>query len=269
MDTTISELIQELSTFPEREQKLRNIKRYSLYDVMFYRSSLYSHGKRITWLLKRVEPLLRKTFGMPFDMKKAYALALVHDDAEIITGDHQAATKQKMSKAELARLEDEEREAIKILAGRFPKKVGGYVYQDLLEEVVDLPSPEAQVSKFLDRFDAQGEAWHEMFGGNVRITKRVINAYGVNALPYEFYHQQLPHMLLEYPFMKRLAGTHLFFQTPELRDWGSVAASSKPHTKTSLYGDTDHFQYNEWRQTVLDSGDSEEIENLYTQREFL
>jgi hypothetical protein len=174
-----------------------------------------------------------------------------------------------MTQEQLKMLEQEEREALRTLAKRFPSTIGGFSYQGLLEEIIDLPIPEAQVAKFLDRFDAQGEAWHDLYAGNVTLTRAIVNDYGVNALPHEFYHAMLPSMLAKYPYMQRLAGTHPFFMVPELRDWQTIVQQHTPYTRASLDQPVGHGQYEAWRQVVLDSGDSEEIENLYTQREFL
>ena len=97
MKAILNELIAELSTFPGREEGLRKVFRWNNWKPMFYRPQLYSHGKKISWLLCEVEPVLKKTFGEDFDMKRALALALVHDDPELITGDYQAGDKAKMS----------------------------------------------------------------------------------------------------------------------------------------------------------------------------
>jgi len=269
MDKIIAELLQELSLFPGREEALRTIKRYSLYKTFFYRSSDYSHSKRVAWLIEDAAPAITERLGSNFDFKKALAIGLVHDDAEIVTGDYQAATKHNMSKEKLAELAAEERKAITELASRFPTTLGGYRYEDLMLEVLDLPTPESQVAKFLDRFDAQGEAWHELFAGNISVTERVTNEYGENLLPYEYYAIALPRMLESYEYMRKLQGCHVFFATPELRDWPAIVKDQRPHTRESLAVPTGHTQYDEWKNAVLTFGDSEEIKNLYTQQEFL
>lgn len=269
MSARVDELQQELATFPGREEGLRTIGRYRMYGTMFYRSSDYSHSKRIAWLVEAVEPVLTEKFGDAFDMKRALVLALVHDDAELITGDHQAAEKSAMSKEALAALDGEEMRATEALSKKFPRTLGGYVYREMLEDMMEKNSKEAQVAKFLDRFDAQGEAWHEMFGGNTCITTRVKNGYGELPLPFELYARLLPDMLRSYEYMNMLAGSHPFFSAPEHMDWSAIAAVSRPHTQESLPIPTGHLQYDMWKQVVLDSGDAEEVANLYTQKEFL
>lgn len=265
----VGELLEELSSFSGREEGLRGIGRYSLYDTVFYRSSDFSHSKRVAWLVGSIEPLLREKMKEGFDLKRALALALVHDDAELITGDYQAATKSKMNAVELAALKDEEMRAIHSLAMRFPKTIGGHVYEELLQDIVELSTPEAQVAKFLDRFDAQGEALHEMYGGNTCIIKRVTNEYGVMPLPFEFYRDALPKMLQSYEHMCTLGGAHPFFRVVEERDWDELVPKRQPHTRESLSQKTGHAQYDGWVEVVLDSGDAEEIANLHTQKEFL
>jgi 5'-deoxynucleotidase YfbR-like HD superfamily hydrolase len=139
--------------------------RYSLYAPVYYRSSDFLHSKRVAWLVESVEPII--TEGLPnFDIARAVATALVHDDAELLVGDIQAGNKGKMSKEELQAIDDAERKAIDALAEKFPKTLGGYNYKEMLEDVLDFTTPEAQVVKYLDRFDALGEALHELYAGS-------------------------------------------------------------------------------------------------------
>jgi hypothetical protein len=263
-----AELLAELSAFPGREEGLRTIKRFTLYDTVFYRFSDFSHSKRIAWQLEDMADLL-KSVHLDFDLTRALAIALVHDDAELVTGDYQAGNKSKMTLEQLAAIEQEEFEAIKTLAARFPKTIGGYVYQELLEDVVVLNSKEAQVAKYLDRHDALGETLHELYGGNKTFTINVVNEFGTIPTPFDFYYEKQPSMIEKYPALLALRDKHVCFELPERRDWSTLVFSQKPHTSESIRMPTGHPQYDEWKRVVLASGNGEEIENLYTQREFL
>lgn len=264
----VAALLEELSHFPGREEGLRKIKRFTLYSTVFYRFSDFSHSKRVAWHVATIQPLLKQAHP-DLDIDKALAIALVHDDAELITGDYQAGNKSKMTSEQLATLDQEERDAVAELAKRFPKTIGGYVYQDLLLDAMELASKEAQIAKYLDRQDALGETLHELYGGNVTWTINVVNEFGTIPTPFEFYLDKQPKMIDRHESLMVLRDKHPFFATPEQRDWKAVVPTRAPHTKESLPEFAGHPQYDAWRQMVLQSGDSEEIENLYTQREFI
>lgn len=268
MHQTIVESLKELGKFPGREEGLRSIGRYSLYRVVFYRSSDYSHSKRVAYLLASLEPVITQAFGNSFDMDRALTMALVHDDAELIIGDYQAGNKGKMSPEQLAALDMEEKVAIRELASRFPLAVHGHTYGDMLQDVLDYGSVEAQVVKFVDRFDALGEALHELFAGNIVFNTNVVNEFGTIPTPFEFYYQKLPNMLRDHPGLQPLADSHPIFMLPEQRDWASGVRAGKPHTLESLKTQTGHPQYDAWKKVILEAGDEEEIQNLITQKEF-
>lgn len=61
-----------------------------------------------------------------YDSKKAITLALIHDDAEMITGDIQLGHKQIMTLVQLKKIEENEKRAIEKLSQVFPKIVNGY-----------------------------------------------------------------------------------------------------------------------------------------------
>ncbi|MCC2631215.1 MAG: hypothetical protein K0S38_1024, partial [Candidatus Paceibacter sp.] len=76
----------DLSVFPkEREEKLKAINRYSLFEKMMYRSSVWNHTHRVLWLAEELIPIAVKYVKL--DANKVRVLALVHDDEEMITGD--------------------------------------------------------------------------------------------------------------------------------------------------------------------------------------
>lgn len=243
--------------------------RYHIYKNFYYRSSDFSHDKRVAWLLQSITPLLQELLGTSFNSERALAMALVHDDDELIVGDYQAGEKSKMTSEQLAHIKKEEQEAIVRLAEKFPKQVGGFAYLDLLTDVLEIQSPEAQVVKYLDRFDAMGEALHELYAGNACVNTNVTTEYGLITLPFQSYYEMLPKMIEKHSTLGQLKNKHVFFELPQQGDWHSVVVEGKPHTKESLTVPTGHPQYDAWKQVMLEQGDDEEIENLYTQREFI
>jgi 5'-deoxynucleotidase YfbR-like HD superfamily hydrolase len=80
--------------FKNREEDLRKITRYQNYSVMFYRTNLFTHSKRVAWLVQEMIPFAQATW-QDFNGQKAKFLALVHDDQEIIMGDIPAGNKSK------------------------------------------------------------------------------------------------------------------------------------------------------------------------------
>ena len=268
MHSVIKESLQELSHFPGREEGLRAIQRYSLYPTAFYRSSDFSHSKRVAWLLASLEPTITKVYRREFDMDQALTMALVHDDAELVIGDYQAGNKSKMTKEQLAVLDEEERRAIVQMAARFPTQVHGHVYEDMLLDVLNYGSVEAQVVKFVDRFDALGEALHELYAGNVVFNTDITNEFGLIPLPFASYYKKLPQMLLQHQGLTPLTNMHPIFELPVQKDWDAVVSSGKPHTRHSFETPVGHPQYDAWKQVTLDAEDEEEIDNLITQKEF-
>ena len=86
----------ELELFSDREKKLSSIIRFDMkrFDPMFYRTNLLIHSKRVYSLVKEIIPHLKSVYGDELDSEKALSLALVHDDAELVTGDVQLYDKK-------------------------------------------------------------------------------------------------------------------------------------------------------------------------------
>src|SRR3989344_4105231 len=97
-----------LEPFPDRTEQLRAIIRYrDAYPVMFYRQNVLHHVMRVSWLANELADVAAATFPR-YDPRKAELIALVHDDAEIITGDYQASYRTQLTREELdVQLEEE------------------------------------------------------------------------------------------------------------------------------------------------------------------
>ncbi len=267
MSKDIPDLQNELSLFPGREEELRRVKRWHNWGPMFYRPDLFWHSKKVARLVAHVAPTVEKILPN-FDTKRAIAIALVHDDPEILTGDYQAGDKAKMNEEQLAAIDAEEREAIKVLVARYPKTIGGYSYEELQNDVQDLRTPEARVAKFLDVVDGYGEGIHELYAGNTVFVHHIVTEFGLIPLFDDLNVRRRVSMIEKYPEIQKLKDSHLFFEIQAPLQWEPTITGRVPHTPESLQKPVGYPQYDLWKKLILESGDSEEIKNLYTQVEF-
>ena len=257
-----------LDHFVGRTEALARVTRYSLYDVMFYRSDLVTHSKHVCWIVTAMAPYVKLAFPA-FELAKAQLAALVHDDAEIITGDEQMGNKLKMTQRQLDELANRERRAIAELAARFPEFVGPYRYRDLLDSVHSVDCIEAIVVKFADKMDAFGEALHEVFGGNPVFATNVTNQYGTITTPFEYYIPYLGSFPQQFPQLTLLFENDFpLFQAPTVLDFAAIARRSRPHTVESLRQKTGYRHYDCWKEIIQHYADEEELNNLSIQKEF-
>ncbi len=265
----LSTKLDHLKTFPGREAALRSITRYSLYPVMFYRSSLWSHAQHVAWIVRTLRPYAIETFGAAYDPERAEWLALVHDDVEIITGDFQAGNKSKMTPEQLAQIAQIEQEAIPQLAARYPFALGKYRYSDVLTASLDEDSVEHRVVMFADKCDAFGEALHEVFGGNELFTTPVVNEYGTIPIPCDYYIGYFARFSQKFPGTESfVAQDHPFMRPAERANFETLAKTSQPHTSQSVKQKRGYPHYDLWKELVLTYGDAEEKRHLYHQKEF-
>lgn len=253
----------DLSAFPkEREEKLRAIMRYSLFEVMYYRSSVWHHAKRVAWIIDEIAPFITKYGG---DIEKARVMALVHDDAEMVTGDYQAGHKAQMTREQLQKLDEEEELAVEKLAASYPKMVHDYEYAVLLRHMVRKDCIEAVFVSYADKFDAQNETLHEILAGNLTLLWSLM-----------FYGQWFANYVRKFPMLAEFSkekspfilGSDNRFQ-PHHVGFQNYAYAGKPHTEDSLTHPTDFAFYNAWREMVLRRGGDEGKTQLLNQKEFL
>jgi 5'-deoxynucleotidase YfbR-like HD superfamily hydrolase len=251
----------DLSVFPkEREQKLKEINRYSLFEVMLYRSNLWRHCYRVLWLAEEILPAAQKYLNL--DPEKVRILALVHDDEEMITGDIPAGVKAVMSVEQQKKMWQEEKNAADTLAQKFPKEIEGYNYRSLLKHSADKDCIESQLVSYLDKLDAYCESLHELFAGNISFLRSVL-----------FYERTLPQFPVKYPALGPLFQSKdsvlVLFKNPlpttkvQVRDYTHL---NKIHTEKSLRVEVDFPFYNAWRKIVIEKGGKDW---LLTQKEFL
>jgi len=246
--------------FPEsREKELRTIKRFSMFEVFFYRSSLWHHELRVFFITQELSKLMKDV--PEYDSQKASILALVHDDAEIVTGDIQLGHKQLMNPAQLQKIDENEANAIETLSQRFPKTIGGYIYKKLLYHALRKDCVEAHLVSYADKLDAYGESLHEVFGGNISALRAVINYTKILSGFEKKYHSLKPLFAhKESPFI------NLDMHTDSQKiHWGNYQYLNKPHKPENIGIKTELVFYNMWKNLILNRLGKEGIEILTTQ----
>lgn len=261
-------LLEELSKFEGREEGLRKVTRYSLYHTMWYRTNLWTHSRRVAWLVQEMIPTAKEVFGNSFDEEKACLLALVHDDAEMIIGDIQAGNKEKMSKEVLNDLDSLEIKAADNLSARFPKYIGKYEYKELLYEAVHKKSIEYTIVDWADKFDGFCEALHELFAGHELWTKNVVNEYGTILLPTDHYMNYFNKFSDKFSAgISLLEKDNLILKIPKHPNPSEIVVGRKFHTVDSLKNKTRYLPYDLWMSINLNNGNEEDIRNLYIKKE--
>lgn len=253
----------DLSAFPpEREAGLRAIKRYNMFDLVYYRPTVWEHCQRVMWMLEELSPHIR-TF-LDVDVEKMRAMALIHDDAEMITGDIPAGYKARMSEQELKKLDDDEFAAIETLSAKYPSTVHGYEYKTLAREMVDYATVESQLVSLADKLDARCESYHEILAGNLML----ITSTGFYISILQRYGEKFPALD---PFLRSKAHP-LIQEIGPLPPDGKVHAADfgtfdRPYTRASLDIPTRIPFYDAWRKLVAERAGEEGIRWLIEQRE--
>ncbi len=230
---------------------------------MFYRPNLWEHSHRVLWIMEELIPLAEKY--LTFDPEKARTLALVHDDVEIIVGDMASHKKALLSKEDSQKMQKEEEIAIAKLAFKFPEKINGYSYRELLLHSSKKDCIEAKLVSYVDKLDAQCESLHEVLAGNIELLRSV-----------GFYIRTLATFYYKYPELKELLHdtTSPLTYISQIPDEAPFVGSRyihllKPHTQESIFLESDFPFYNEWKRIVVEHGGKEGLKWLIDQKEFL
>ena len=165
-----------------------------------------------------------------------------------------------MSKDELADLARREKQAIPILITRYSPVANGYSYEDLLLTAKDKDRLESRLVSFFDKFDAGGEAWHEVCAGNKMFLRP---AGGIS--DEGNYVRRLNEFPTKYPDIA------CFFEMfsdylPKPFDFVSLADRGSLHTESSLKADSNYPPYEKWKKTIIER---EGIGLLTTQVEYI
>ncbi len=257
----------ELDAIPGRAGELKKIHRFHIYPVMFYRTNLWRHSKRVARTVRFFGQRINQLYGNILDLLKAELMAEIHDDPELITGDHQVCLKNLMTPEQLAALEEEAVQAAATLSRRFPSHICGYRYHELLLEQMGRKTLESQLVQFADKLDACGEGFHELLAGNVVFATPLIRDGHVMELPPDSYCRYFSTFPQKYPAIASLEPfERLEVAPPGQRDWKALAMNSSLHRLETVDLPTGYFLYDLWKRIQL--SDPEERGALTTQLEF-
>ncbi|MBU0612106.1 hypothetical protein KKB58_01610 [Patescibacteria group bacterium] len=252
-----------------RERDLAKVKRYHKFKVMFYRTDLLIHSKRV---LKILESLLPEATRCYSELNSNFSLLIskFHDDYEMVSkrGDVPLQFKllmaEKGDKNEILALKQEEIEAINIISKLYKNRsIRGYKYKDLLMRAVLKDCIEAQLHSFADKIDGYCEAIHEVLAGNLGFLEPVINypTKTFSNLPKSF-------PLIERLFDNRERDNLFNFPVVDLKYYfedGTKGAFL--HTPESIFSKkTDISHYEFWKKITLTMPNG--IDLLTKQKEF-
>lgn len=230
--------------FNGREEQLRRIVRWNMErrTPMFYRTNDLLHSQRVHFLVEDLVSVLREVYGNKFDVKKALYLALVHDDAEIVTGDVQVYYKDRMNSGELSRLDDVEKEAIEQLIKRWPNTIANFSYRELLYHALNKDCLEAQIISYCDKVDGYCESLHEIFAGNPKFVG-ASQSYveKINNFP-----QKFPELAILLPSLK-----HPLLIAPGFLNAKEILKNAKFHTMQSVQIPTGLPHYDRWKELTI------------------
>ncbi len=243
--------VQKSLDFPlDREKMLDEIFRWKVCQNFFHRSSVWLHAQRVRLMVDALARVAAE-FLPGYNAKKARLIAVVHDDPEILTGDHQACHKATWSAAKKRRVAKQELEAIGKLAGAFPGSIEGYNYGELLLWGHRKECAESQLMKWCDKLDSYCEATHEVLAGNnTPLPMRdqdIIFLYTFTE-KYPLVRPLLKRTEEEQKEKRRrkhpLLDLPIVIRTP-------LGGKARPHTPKSVREKTDFPYYNRWREIIL------------------
>lgn len=246
--------------FKGRSKLLGDIKRYSMYEIMFFRTNVDLHTRRVQWIAEELSPFISKDTKL--DIEKLRILCRIHDDIEIITGDIQLGRKiYTMKKKELEIMEKEEENARGILATVWPEEIHRYNYRELLNEARDKKTLEAQIMKLADRLDAYCEALHEVYSGNTCFLKHPELPIGVN--PVKVYNRIICKTERKYPLIGHLLDSrHPLLSLPERIDQEEIAKRAELPRRESIREKTGNKHYDAWKEITINYGGNAGLRQL-------
>lgn len=248
----------------KRDYDLKKVKRYHKFKVMFYRTDLLTHSRRVQGIVGGLLPEAISIYP-GLDGKLALLISKFHDDFEMVSerGDVPLQLKLLMNGSELSILKQEEIAAAEYLSKAYGNpRVGGYLYKDLLMHSILKDCPEAQLHSFADKIDGYCEALHEIFAGNLCFLEPVIN----------YQAKTFNNLLDHFPLISRVfAEGNGFFHFPviELASYfytGQTSSVARLHTPTGVIIPTGITHYDLWRKVTLALPSGMEL--LTEQKEF-
>jgi hypothetical protein len=233
----------------DRESDLSRLERYGRMNkqdggVMFYRTNLLIHSRRVEAGVREIAPLVKKHYP-ELDDTMAMFMARHHDDHELRLGDISLQLKLKMNGSERFLLEKDEEAAARYMARRYPRRVGGYKLLDLWLHTIHKDCPEAQVVSVVDKKDGFCEALHEVLAGNLVFLEPVINylTKTFNKLSENYPLIRGIFSDNDNPFAMPVCELYDFFQGGRWRP--------QPHTVETIARETSIPMYESWKKLTI------------------
>ena len=233
----------DFAGFDGREEKLQKIIRYNMErrTPMHYRTNDLIHSKRVHLLVNDILPTIAPIYNNGLNPSKALTLALVHDDAEILTGDVQLYYKDRMSLEQLTELKLKEKQAIEQLSKNWPEKIDNFSYKELLCHALYKNCLEAQVVSYCDKIDGFCEAVHEIYAGNQKFTG--------SAVAYVKKLNQFPE---KFPLLNKIIpSNHPFLVLPKELNLENMPKETRFHTLETIKNLSGISHYDRWKELTI------------------
>lgn len=261
---------QKKIVWEERDADLEKVIRFfdpkHRFEIMFYRTNLLVHTRRVPFILETLIALAQLYYPS-FDAKLARLICKYHDDPELISkrGDVSLQLKLQMGDSEKELLMREEIRAIEQIAKFYPKKVEGYNYKDILLHALKKDCCEAQLHSLADKWDGCCEALHEVFAGNIVFMEPVLN----------YYQEIFSKRYEKFPLIQSLFNSEAVKQNPFLQfpvfDFMELFSNGnraiKPHTPWTVSLNSGIPGYEAWKEITLNNF-SNGMDLLINQTEF-
>jgi len=263
------ELIEEQG-FKGRTELLRRRVRYGDFSTVFYRSNLYRHTLRVEWLCNYLAPMIKSRISA-FDEKKAFTLALVHDDYKLVPGNSRKSIPSRNAfpfsrNNENGNGTKREEENIRFLSTVWPETVNEYNYNELLISTLKKDSVEAQIVSVMNDLDGLCQSLHEIFAGNRGFYEGGREGVRPPTRGSEFRRNRDRSRFL-LPLLEDNYHHPIFGAWPETLDVRGILSKGKPHTLESIQQQTGLAHYDLWKRIVIERGGEEGILWLTEKRE--
>jgi len=239
-----------IPNFPGREESLQQVKRFRRLP-MCYRTNLDDHQRMVYWMTQELLEITAKKSYVEVNELEALTLAIVHDDAEMITGDLQYGDRLLMSEDEIERHENGERKAIESLVERYGDKVNGFSYGTMLSQALHKDTVVGQFVSYADKLVGFGESWHELYAGN----KNFLIDLMIGNTPTLTYIDIFKNRKNKWPLLTEIfQQNNPLLNLPGKTDVVKITAEGKPHTKESLGLKTGNGIYDCYKEVLLRRG---------------
>jgi 5'-deoxynucleotidase YfbR-like HD superfamily hydrolase len=253
-----------------RDADLESLIRYydlnHRFEVMYYRTNLLVHTRRVEAIIETLIPLAQECYE-GFDPHLARLISRYHDDPELVAkrGDVSLQLKLKMGDYEKEILKKEEVIAIDKISNCYPKMIDEYCYREILLHALNKDCREAQLHSFADKHDGNCEALHEVLAGNTVFLEPVLN-YSSEI----FTKRKSKFFLIEEMFDPEMEKQNPFLQFPVLdlmNFFENGKLKTMPHKEESVVRNSQIPYYEKWKELTLNTFPNG-LELLTKQKEF-